>query len=101
MSKDKAAEYPIVEINNKRYLLDFSDIDGIEWREIKRKIGLSASATITAAASLDFEALAAVAWVIANREEDFEFEDILRGLKMSSIVQDDEVEEVDTDNPKD
>ena len=43
MSKDKAAEYPIVEINGKRYLLDFSDIDGIEWREIKRKIGLSAT----------------------------------------------------------
>lgn len=100
MSKDKAAEYPIVEINGKRYLLDFSDIDGIEWREIKRKIGLSATSTITAAASLDFEALAAVAWVIANREEDVDFEDILRGLKMSSIVTDDEEEDLETDNPK-
>ena len=46
--------------------------------EIKRKIGLSATSTITATASLDFEALAAVAWVIANREEDIDFEDILR-----------------------
>ena len=60
---------------------------------------LLATSTITAAASLDFEALAAVAGVIANREEDIDFEDILHGLKMSSIVTDDE-EDLEADNPK-
>ena len=29
-------EYPVIVIGEKQYLLDYSDITGLEWREIKK-----------------------------------------------------------------
>ena len=39
MSKDKAAEYPIVEINGKRYLLDFLTLTVLNGGKLNEKLG--------------------------------------------------------------
>ena len=66
-------------IEDKQYLLDYSDITGIEWREIKKLTGLSSMDAIAQTSMMDFEALASVVYVIAKREDkNVKYEDILR-----------------------
>ena len=62
MSEDKT-NLPVVVIEDKQYLLDYSDITGIEWREIKKITGLSSMDAIAQTSMMDFEALASsVQW---------------------------------------
>ena len=34
-------DYPIIQIQGKKYALDYSDINGLEWQEIKKMTGLT------------------------------------------------------------
>ena len=65
MSEDKT-NLPVVVIEDKQYLLDYSDITGIEWREIKKITGLNSMEAIAQTSMMDFEALASVVYVIAK-----------------------------------
>ena len=56
MSEDNT-NLPVVVIEDKQYLLDYSDITGIEWREIKKITGLSSMDAIAQTSMMDFEAL--------------------------------------------
>jgi len=38
---DEDNNLPVIVIKDKQYLLDYSDITGIEWREIKKIPGLN------------------------------------------------------------
>ena len=97
MSEDKT-NLPVVVIEDKQYLLDYSDITGIEWREIKKITGLSSMDAIAQTSMMDFEALASVVYVIAKREDkNVKYEDILAKLTIDSIKSE---EELDEDIPK-
>ena len=90
---------PVVIIDDKQYLLDYSDITGIEWREIKKITGLNSMEAIAQTSMMDFEALASVVFVIARREEkNVKYEDILAKLTIESITSE---EELDKEIPKD
>ena len=90
---------PVVIIDDKQYLLDYSDITGIEWREIKKITGLNSMDAIAQTSMMDFEALASVVFVIARREEkNVKYEDILAKLTIESITSE---EELDQEIPKD
>ena len=89
---------PVVIIDDKQYLLDYSDITGIEWREIKKLTGLSSMDAIAQTSMMDFEALASVVYVIAKREDkNVKYEDILAKLTIESIKNE---EDLDQDIPK-
>ena len=68
MSEDKT-NLPVVVIEDKQYLLDYSDITGIEWRDQENNwsqlYGNSAQTSM-----MDFEALASVVYVIAKRRQE-------------------------------
>ena len=99
MAEEEKQNLPVVIIDDKQYLLDYSDITGIEWREIKKITGLNSMEAIAQTSMMDFEALASVVFVIARREEkNVKYEDILAKLTIESITSE---EELDQEIPKD
>ena len=99
MAEEEKQNLPVVIIDDKQYLLDYSDITGIEWREIKKITGLNSMEAIAQTSMMDFEALASVVFVIAKREDkNVKYEDILAKLTIESITSE---EELDQEIPKD
>jgi len=95
---DKNNEYPVIVIGDKQYLLDYSDITGLEWKEIKKLTGLGAMEAIGQASMLDFEVLGALVYVLAKREnKTIKYDDILGGLNINSVKTQ---EELDIEIPK-
>tara|TARA_A100001035_G_scaffold280344_1_gene285684 strand:+ start:6916 stop:7206 length:291 start_codon:yes stop_codon:yes gene_type:complete len=85
---------PVVLIKDKQYLLDYSDITGIEWREIKKITGLNSMEAIAQTSMMDFEALASIVYVLAKREDkSVKYEDILASLTIESIKTQEELDE--------
>ena len=94
MSEDNT-NLPVVVIEDKQYLLDYSDITGIEWREIKKLTGLSSMDAIAQTSMMDFEALASVVYVIAKREDkNVKYDDVLGQLNINSVKTQDEVDDI-------
>lgn len=86
--------YPVVVINDKEYLIDYTDITGIEWREIKKITGLNSMEAIANTSMMDFEALASIVYIFAKREDKkINYEDILANLTISSIKNEEDLEE--------
>ena len=99
MAEEEKTNLPVVIIEDKQYLIDYSDITGIEWREIKKITGLNSMEAIAQTSMMDFEALASVVYVIAKREDkNVKYEDILAKLTIESITSE---EELDKEIPKD
>jgi hypothetical protein len=91
-------EYPVIVIGEKQYLMDYSDITGLEWKEIKKLTGLGAMEAIGQASMLDMEVLGAIVYIIAKREDNkIKFDDILGQLNINSVKTQDEI---DGDIPK-
>ena len=89
---------PVVIIDDKQYLLDYSDITGIEWREIKKITGLNSMEAIAQTSMMDFESLASIVYIFAKREDkNVKYEEILGKLTIESIKNE---EELDQDIPK-
>jgi|TARA_B100001094_G_C18150149_1_gene783205 hypothetical protein len=98
MAEEKS-NLPVVVIEDEQYLLDYSDITGIEWREIKKLTGLNSMEVIAQTSMMDFEALASVVYILAKREDkNVKYENILGKLTIDSITTEDEL---DQEIPKD
>ena len=98
MAEEKS-NLPVVMIEDEQYLLDYSDITGIEWREIKKLTGLNSMEVIAQTSMMDFEALASVVYILAKREDkNVKYENILGKLTIDSITTEDEL---DQEIPKD
>ena len=98
MAEEKS-NLPVVVIEDEQYLLDYSDITGIECREIKKLTGLNSMEVIAQTSMMDFEALASVVYILAKREDkNVKYENILGKLTIDSITTEDEL---DQEIPKD
>lgn len=87
MAEEKEANLPVIVIGEKQYLLDYADITGIEWREIKKITGLNSMDAIAQTSMMDFEALASIVFIFAKREDkNAKYEEILGGLNIDSIT---------------
>ena len=88
-------EYPIIVIGDNQYLMDYSDITGLEWKEIKKLTGLSAMEAIGQASMLDMEVLGAIVWIFAKREDkNVKYDDVLGQLNINSVKTQDEVDDI-------
>ena len=98
MAEEKEANLPVIVIGEKQYLLDYADITGIEWREIKKITGLNSMDAIAQTSMMDFEALASIVFIFAKREDkNAKYEEILGGLDIDSITT---AQELDDPPPK-
>ena len=96
---DEDKNLPVIVLQDKQYLLDYSDITGIEWREIKKITGLNSMEAIAQTSMMDFEALASIVFIFAKREDkNIKYENILAQLTIDSIKTQ---EELDQEVPKD
>tara|TARA_R100000742_G_C4188426_1_gene21275 strand:+ start:253 stop:552 length:300 start_codon:yes stop_codon:yes gene_type:complete len=87
MAEEKQDNLPVIVIGEKQYLLDYADITGIEWREIKKITGLNSMDAIAQTSMMDFEALASIVFIFAKREDkNIKYEEILGGLNIDSIT---------------
>ena len=94
----KKTNLPVIVIEDKQYLLDYSDITGIEWREIKKLTGLNSMEAIAQTSMMDFESLASIVYIFAKREDkNVKYEEILGKLTIESIKNE---EDLDQDIPK-
>ena len=83
MAEEKEANLPVIVIGEKQYLLDYADITGIEWREIKKITGLNSMDAIAQTSMMDFEALASIVFIFAKREDkNAKYEEIFGGLNI-------------------
>ena len=86
-------EYPIIVVGDNQYLMDYSDITGLEWKEIKKLTGLGAMEAIGQASMLDMEVLGALTFILAKREDkNIKYNDILSQLTINSVKTQDEVD---------
>ena len=91
-------DLPTLELNvdGVPYVVETSDIDGLEWRDIKRETGMTPKQVIVQVAELDFEALAGLLWVVRRREEKgLPYEKVLAGLSASVLSKDEDEDEAD------
>ena len=92
--KQEEQNLPVVVIGDKQYLIDYSDITGSEWREIKKITGLNSMEAIAQTSMMDFEALASIVYIFAKREDkDVKYEDILAKLTINSITTESELDQ--------
>lgn len=88
-------EYPIIVVGDKQYLMDYSDITGLEWKEIKKLTGLGAMEAIGQASMLDMEVLGALTFILAKREDkNIKYNDILAKLTINSVKTQEEVDDI-------
>tara|TARA_Y100001935_G_C17219656_1_gene464562 strand:- start:121 stop:420 length:300 start_codon:yes stop_codon:yes gene_type:complete len=98
MAEEEKSNLPVVVIDDQQYLLDYSDITGIEWREIKKITGQNSMEAIAQTSMMDFESLASIVYIFAKREDkNVKYETILGKLTIDSIKTE---EELDQDIPK-
>lgn len=84
MAEDMRVE---LTLDGEKIVVDPSDIDGCEWREVKKVTGLRPKGVFEGAAEMDFEALAALVWVTQRRTDPgLDFEAVLKGLSLASFT---------------
>lgn len=91
VSQDLSLE---VSVGGVAYLIEAADIDGLEWRDIKRATdGMTPKQVFQSAAEMDFEALAALLWVVRRREEPkLTFDAVLKTLSFAAMEIDEDTE---------
>lgn len=101
MAKDDDA-IPIM-IDDEKVLIDFLDFNGCEWHTIKKQMGGMKPSEVMDAASLnDFDAIAALAWAVLRRDDpSVQYDEILSGLSMRSLIDDEDDDEEDDERPSD
>ena len=67
MAEEEKSNLPVIVIDDQQYLLDYSDITGIEWREIKKITGQNSMEAIAQTSMMDFESLASIVYIFAKR----------------------------------
>ena len=88
-------QYPIIIVGDNQYLMDYSDITGLEWKEIKKLTGLGAMEAIGQASMLDMEVLGALTFILAKREDkNIKYNDILAKLTINSVKTQEEVDDI-------
>lgn len=91
---------PVVQItlDGETIDVDLLDIDGNEWCTVKRKLGLKPKQVFDDAQDMDFEAIAALVWLVKRREDpQVQYEEILSGLSMRSLIDSDDEGEDDAE----
>lgn len=82
-------EYNIVTwvIDGQRYDVDLFDIDGVEWRDVKRATGMGQNQLVyLAVEQVDLEAVAGFLWIWRRRQEpDLKYEAVLKSLSFRSL----------------
>jgi len=75
-----------LQVNGETVDLDVSDIDGVEWREVRKVSGFRPKELFDAATEMDFEAFAALLWVVRRRKDPtLEYDTVLKSLTLSSF----------------
>lgn len=84
-----------ITVSGVPYVIEAADIDGLEWRDIKRATdGMTPKRVFQAAGEMDFEAIAALLWIVRRREEDgLTLDAVLKTLSFAAFENDDEDDE--------
>lgn len=96
-----ASDDPVIQVtlDGETIDVDLFDIDGNEWATVKKQLKLKPRQVFEDAQDFDFEALAALVWIMKRRDDpQVGYDEILSGLSMRSLVDDtddDDAEEVD------
>jgi len=91
-------DYPIINVQGKKYALDYSDLNGLEWQEVKKMTGLAPIKAINECANMDFEVIGAIAWIIIRRDQDMTYEEVMGSLSIKSFQDQEEGEELPKDS---
>ena len=87
MAEDTRIE---VSLDGETVAIDPTDIDGCEWRLVKNETGMRPKAVFEAVEEMDFEALAALVWIVKRRDDpSLGYESVLSSLSIASFVNDD------------
>lgn len=85
-----------VTLDGQQITIDPTDIDGVEWRDIKQATGLTPKKAFEAVSEMDMEALAALVWVVQRRDdEEVQYDEVLSGLNIGSFIGSDDDEQGD------
>ena len=76
------------EVDGIRYDVDLNDIDGVEWRDITRAVGMLQTQVLQQALlAKEFDCIGALLWIWRRRgEPDLTYEDVLRGLSYRTFT---------------
>lgn len=89
-----------IDLDGETIVVDPLDINGVEWADIKRHLGMRPKVVLDAIAEFDFDALAALIWVMKRRDapaDQVKFDEILSGLSMRSFIDTSDGEAGDAD----
>lgn len=92
MPKDKATFR--VEYDGQVVELDINDVNGLEARDFRNKVGMSFKAAFVQADAGqldDLEPIAGLLWIVKRRDKpELEYDDVLASISYGSIVTEDE-----------
>lgn len=76
------------EVDGKRYDVDLNDIDGVEWRDITRAVGMLQTQVLQQALlAKEFDCIGAFLWIWRRRSDpDLKYEDVLKGLSYRTFT---------------
>ena len=75
-----------IDLGDRSIDVEFGDIDGLEWREIRKATGLKPQDAMLAVGELDLEVVGALVWVWRRRTEpDIGFDEVVKGLSLAAI----------------
>lgn len=86
-------------VDGTRYDVDLADIDGVEWRDITRAVGMLQSQVLQQALlAKEFDCIGALLWIWRRRTEpELTYETVLKGLRYRTF----ERNEDEATNPPD
>ncbi len=88
-----------ITVDGQRHDIDITDIDGCEWAAVKKQTGLKPKTVIEDAVDMDFEAVAALLWIVRRRTEPgLVYDDVLRSLSLKAFHADG-IEDGEADPP--
>lgn len=80
-----------ISANGSTETFDLYDVDGVEWRDMKRATGLSQTQLSAGLDEADFECTAAFLWVVRRRvEPTLAYIEVLRGLSLRTVGNEEE-----------
>lgn len=91
-------------VEGKRYEIEVMDLNGLEWRDMKRETGLSEANLLRGALlePADIEAVAAFVWVWRRREQPkLAYDDVLRTINLRVLIPEDAEEPAGDEAPTD